>query len=261
MNAMASRSRNSLAAITLAVLTALPLSVTAVGVLPGIASADCGGHGPMISKVADARGTTFVGTYQGGEVLDRGVRVEWDVDEVYAGDLAPGELTFQSHVCDWMFLEPGVRYLFSTGARIPEKRAAYADTIVWRLDGDAAWLATFQDQLDPPTMLTDPSDYPAAARDATTLDEALALVVPGRGLISSSPSATLLAAEFGTGFLESCADADASCALPEPGVGYVVVHTSEGDLLVALTVDAEGHVTASDPEPLPSVAPSPSPAA
>ena len=63
-----------------------------------------------------------------------------------------------------------------------------------------------------------------------------------------------------TGFLASCADADASCALPDPGVGYVVVHTSEGDLIVTLTVDAEGNVTASDPEPLPSVAPSPSPA-
>jgi hypothetical protein len=208
--------------------------------------------------VADARGTTFVGTFQGGEVLDRGVRVEWDVDEVYAGDVAPGEFTFQSHVCDWMFLAPGVRYLFSTGARIPEKRAAYADTLVWRLDGDAAGLATFQDQIDPPNMLTDPADYPAAARDATTLDAALTLVVPDYAPAPSS--AVLLGAEFGTGSLESCADPDASCALPEPGVGYVVVHTSEGDLLVTLTVDADGVVSASDPEPIPSVAPSPSPA-
>jgi hypothetical protein len=255
MNAMASRSRNSLAAVTLAVMTALPLSVAAVAVLPGVALADCGGHGPMISKVADARGTTFVGTFQGGEVLDRGVRVEWDVDEVYAGDLTPGDISFQSHVCDWMFLEPGARYLFSTGAPIPDKRAAYADTIVWRLDGDTASLASFQDQLDPPNMLTDPTDYPATARDATTLDDALSLVVPGH--VPSSPSAVLLGAEFGTGFLASCADADASCALPEPGVGYVVVHTSEGDLLVTLTVDGAGAVSASDPEPLPSVAPSP----
>lgn len=63
------------------------------------------------------------------------------MDEVYAGDVTPGDLTFQSHVCDWMFLEPGARYLFSTGARIPKRRASDADSVVWRLDSDTASLA------------------------------------------------------------------------------------------------------------------------
>lgn len=258
MTTMTACSRKGIAAIAMAVLTALPLSVGAIAVLPQVASADCGGHGPIISKVSDARGTTFVGTFVGGEVLDRGVRVEWDVDEVYAGDVAPGDLTFQSAVCDWMFLEPGARYLFSTGAQIPTKRAAYADTLVWRLDADTAELAAFQDQLYPPNMLTDVTEYPAAAQAVTTRDGALALVVPSY-TPAPSPSAVLLGAHFGTGASPQCDPEDWSCAQPDPGTGYVVVHTSAGDLVVKLQVDADGHVTASDPEPLPSSAASPSP--
>ena len=72
----------------------------------------------LVASPEQARGTTFVGTYLGDEVLpgpgEGDVRAYWSVQRVYAGAPLPELLTLRSNGCAQTTLEPGRRYLFST---------------------------------------------------------------------------------------------------------------------------------------------------
>lgn len=131
---------------------------------------------------ADARGTTFTGTYLGDSlgVGDQGsLSVQWSVDRVYAGDALPEDLVFTTPACAWTNLTPGVRYLFSTAATDfawpGDGRPSPTDSVAWELlDGGAVRLAPFD------TYEVD--DYDSQElRTIVTLDDVLAAVAPDAG--------------------------------------------------------------------------------
>jgi hypothetical protein len=148
-----------------------------VGPLP---ASECGSANLVADVMpADARGTTFVGTYLGDEPLPGGpmvadTRVVWSVERVYAGGPLPEVLSLRSAGCAPVTLKPGQRYLFSTAD--PLGPGAW-DSVAWRLGKS--------DRVRPARFRSLPAGaefYPQVARTVKTFDEALAAVAPEAGV-------------------------------------------------------------------------------
>ena len=147
--------------------------------VPVPASADCQG-GPVWPSLDRARGTTFVGVFEGATAYNAegDETFHWTVERVYAGPLNPGPLD------DWGIGKPschptkyreGTRYLVSS--RFPGGGDAF-DTVAYELlDGGRVRIAPFPMQPR--------STAPKVYRRVDTLRQALRLLVP------SGPRTTL----------------------------------------------------------------------
>jgi hypothetical protein len=129
-----------------------------------------------VASPEQARGTTFVGTYLGDEVLpgpgEGDVRAYWSVQRVYAGAPLPELLTLRSNGCAETTLEPGRRYLFSTADALSP---SWPNSLAWELaDDDSVHLAPFAD-------LTSKDLYGPAAQAPMSIGEALAAVAAEAG--------------------------------------------------------------------------------
>lgn len=172
----------------LMVALAMVISLSMPVVAPGVAQADCGDTGPVVRVPADASGTTFIGVFERAHLPEVGARMTWTVERVFAGDIKRGRLSFLSTECDWLILREGQRYLFSTGAEIPRRRATFADSIAWAVDGDRVALEGFRYPTADTQYLTTPDEYPAGVRRVTTVRQALDLVVPELPPTDSAPA-------------------------------------------------------------------------
>lgn len=93
------------------------LAMSLIGFRSTPAAADCGGAPGRPDRISDVRGTTWIGTFLGQNVLpDESVIKHWLVERVLAGDVPQ---VFSYHAtgpgCYAPDFVPGRRYLVSTG--------------------------------------------------------------------------------------------------------------------------------------------------
>lgn len=138
--------------------------------VPAPASADCQG-GTVWPSLDRARGTTFVGVFEGATADEEGnVTFHWTVERVYAGPLNPGPLDGWGigYGCHPTKYREGTRYLVSS--RFPGGADAF-DTVAYELlGGGRVRIAPFPEQ---------PRSSAPRVYHVDTLREALRLLVPG----------------------------------------------------------------------------------
>jgi hypothetical protein len=149
-------------------------------VVPAPASADCQG-GVVWPKLDRARGTTFIGVFEGATEKESGYKTfQWTVERVYAGPLNPGPLDGWGigDGCHNTGYREGTRYLVSS--QFAGGGDAF-DTVAYELlGGGRVRLAPFPEQ----PRRTAPRVY----RQVDTLRGALDLLVPQRGARKSARS-------------------------------------------------------------------------
>jgi hypothetical protein len=144
------------------------------------ASADCQG-GVVWPSLDRARGTTFIGVFEGATEDERGnTTFHWDVKRVFAGPLEPGPLDgwgIGKPSCHPTKYRDGTRYLVSSGFA---GGADAFDTVAYELLGDGrVRLAPYPQQ----PRRTAPRVY----RQVDTLREALELLVSERAPRKTAP--------------------------------------------------------------------------
>lgn len=149
------RSPTAATAVAAMLIVAGALGASATSEMEPAPSSACEREGLVAHVIPEhARGTTFVGTYEGDSIGGVGdehaLTVLWSVERVYAGGSLPEHLAFQTPACSWVNLTPGTRYLFSTAVTgLGEEELAAAtpsvlDSLAWELLPDgAARLAPF----------------------------------------------------------------------------------------------------------------------
>ena len=162
-------------------------------------SSTCERAGLVAHVIPDhARGTAFVGTYEGDSIGgigdDHDMITLWSVERVYAGGPLPERLAFQTPACSWVNLTPGTRYLFSTavtdlgGPGLATGMPSVADSLAWELLADGGVrLAPFDTY--------GVADYDSEELDVIeTFDDALWSVAPEAGEGSApAPGSTAVA--------------------------------------------------------------------
>lgn len=144
------RSPSVAAAVAAVLIVAGALATSAAPDVEPSPSSACNRAGLVSHVIPDhARGTTFVGTYEGDSIGgvgdDHALTTLWSVERVYAGGPLPAQLAFQTASCSWVNLTPGTRYLFSTAVTgLGEEELAAGtpsviDSLAWELlpDGSA----------------------------------------------------------------------------------------------------------------------------
>lgn len=188
-------------------------------------SSVCDREGLVADVIPDhARGTTFVGTYEGdalGGVGDaHALTTLWSVERVYAGGALPRRLAFQTPACGWVNLTPGIRYLFSTavtgldGTELAAGTPSVTDSLAWELlPDDSVRLAPFDTYL--------PADYRSEELAVIeTFTDALWSVAPDAGEGSAPAS--------GATEVLGCTDIDFMAA-PDETRGTTFIGRYDGD--------------------------------
>ena len=155
------------------------LLVLAGFIIPAPTSADCQG-GVVWPSLDRARGTTFIGVFEGATDNERGYKTfHWTVERVHAGPLHPGPLDGWGigEGCHHTGYREGTRYLVSS--QFAGGGDAF-DTVAYELlGGGRVRLAPFPEQ----PRRTAPRVY----RQVDTIREALDLLVPRRAPRKSAP--------------------------------------------------------------------------